>query len=45
VGIFKGKKKILAAAADIAAARVWSIDCFEQWIGNRAVYLYTILVS
>ena len=45
MGIFKGKKKILAFSNYFNFTTVWRFNCFIQWLCNCTVHLHIILVK
>ena len=45
LGIFKGKKKILAIANYNCSSFIWNIDCIKSRFCSGSIYLYNFLVT
>ena len=41
--LFEGAQEILVATIDLYAIVIWGINCFNQWLGNCTIYLYSVL--
>ena len=43
VGVYEDEEEVLAASNYIGAPWIWSVDCADQWICDRTVYLHPVL--